>query len=163
MITYGGYFDVTEKQKNIEVLEKKLQELYANNEYNSNESIELSKQIGNDKKIISSIENLKNTLESYIEIVDSDEMDLIKEIESEIKNITREIDNLELETKLSSKDDKKNAILEIHPGAGGTESCDWTDMLLRMYLRWCDKHDFKYETLDYLPGEEAGVKKESSL
>ena len=54
---------------------------------------------------------------------------------------------LELETKLSGKNDKKNAILEVHSGAGGTESCDWADMLLRMYLRWCDKKNFKYEIL----------------
>ena len=159
MIIYGGYFEVTEKKNNIENLEKKLQDLYANNEYSSNESIELSKQIGNDKKIISSIENLKQILESYIEVIDSNEEELINEITLELENITKEINTLELETKLSSKDDKKNAILEIHPGAGGTESCDWADMLLRMYLRWCDKHDYKYETLDYLPGEEAGVKK----
>ena len=66
---------------------------------------------------------------------------------------------LELETKLSGKNDKKNAILEVHSGAGGTESCDWVDMLLRMYLRWCDKKNFKYEILDTLPGEEAGIKK----
>ena len=66
---------------------------------------------------------------------------------------------LELETKLSGKNDKKNAIFEIHSGAGGTESCDWAEMLLRMYLRWCDKKDFKYEILDTLSGEEAGIKK----
>ena len=66
---------------------------------------------------------------------------------------------LELETKLSGKNDKKYAILEVHSGAGGTESCDWADMLLRMYLRWCDKKSFKYEILDTLPGEEAGIKK----
>ena len=60
---------------------------------------------------------------------------------------------------MSGKNDKKNAILEVHSGAGGTESCDWADMLLRMYLRWCDKKNFKYEILDTLPGEEAGIKK----
>ena len=64
-----------------------------------------------------------------------------------------------METKLSGKNDKKNAILEVHSGAGGTESCDWADMLLRMYLRWCDKKNFKYKILDTLPGEEAGIKK----
>ena len=78
---------------------------------------------------------------------------------NEIKGTIKEINLLELETKLSGKNDKKNAILEVHSGAGGTESCDWADMLLRMYLRWCDKKNFKYEILDTLPGEEAGVKK----
>ena len=76
-----------------------------------------------------------------------------------MKGTIKEINLLELETKLSGKNDKKNAILEVHSGAGGTESCDWADMLLRMYLRWCDKKNFKYEILDTLPGEEAGIKK----
>ncbi len=156
---YGGYFDVTNKKKNIQSLENKLDEFYKNNDYNSSESIQLSKQIGNDKKIIENIENLKSIIESYIEIIDSEDIELFDEINSELKNIEKKINQLEIETKLSQKDDDKNAILEIHPGAGGTESCDWADMLLRMYLRWCDKHDFKYEILDLLQGEEAGIKK----
>ena len=156
---YGGYFDVTNKKKNIQSLENKLDEFYKNKDYNSSESIQLSKQIGNDKKIIENIENLKSIIESYIEIIDSEDIELFDEINSELKNIEKKINQLEIETKLSQKDDDKNAILEIHPGAGGTESCDWADMLLRMYLRWCDKHDFKYEILDLLQGEEAGIKK----
>ena len=156
---YGGYFDVTNKKKNIQSLENKLDEFYKNKDYNSSESIQLSKQIGNDKKIIENIENLKSIIKSYIEIIDSEDIELFDEINSELKNIEKKINQLEIETKLSQKDDDKNAILEIHPGAGGTESCDWADMLLRMYLRWCDKHDFKYEILDLLQGEEAGIKK----
>ena len=105
------------------------------------------------------IESLKKTLESYIDIVNSNDDELINELINEIKGTIKEINLLELETKLSGKNDKKNAILEVHSGAGGTESCDWADMLLRMYLRWCDKKNFKYEILDTLPGEEAGIKK----
>ena len=92
-------------------------------------------------------------------IVNSNDDELINELINEIKGTIKEINLLELETKLSGKNDKKNAILEVHSGAGGTESCDWADMLLRMYLRWCDKNNFKYEILDTLPGEEAGIKK----
>ena len=119
----------------------------------------MSKEIGNDKKIISNIQSLKQTLESYIDVVNSNDDELINELINEIKGTIKEINLLELETKLSGKNDKKNAILEVHSGAGGTESCDWADMLLRMYLRWCDKKNFKYEILDTLPGEEAGIKK----
>ena len=119
----------------------------------------MSKEIGNDKKIISNIESLKQTLESYVDVVNSNDDELINELINEIKGTIKEINLLELETKLSGKNDKKNAILEVHSGAGGTESCDWADMLLRMYLRWCDKKNFKYEILDTLPGEEAGIKK----
>ena len=136
-----------------------LQSLYDNNLWNAKETIDLSKEIGNDKKIISNIESLKQTLESYIDIVNSNDDELINELINEIKGTIKEINLLELETKLSGKNDKKNAILEVHSGAGGTESCDWADMLLRMYLRWCDKNNFKYEILDTLPGEEAGIKK----
>ena len=110
-------------------------------------------------KRISNIESLKQTLESYIDVVNSNDDELINELINEIKGTIKKINLLELETKLSGKNDKKNAILEVHSGAGGTESCDWADMLLRMYLRWCDKKNFKYEILDTLPGEEAGVKK----
>ena len=98
-------------------------------------------------------------MESYIDIVNSNDDELINELINEIKGTIKEINLLELETKLSGKNDKKNAILEVHSGAGGTESCDWADILLRMYLRWCDKKNFKYEILDTLPGEEAGIKK----
>ena len=66
---------------------------------------------------------------------------------------------MELETKLSGKYDKNNAILELHSGAGGTEACDWVAMLARMYQRWCEKNDYKYEIIDSLEGEEVGYKK----
>ena len=68
-----------------------------------------------------------------------------------------------METKLSGKYDKNDAILELHSGAGGTEACDWVSMLLRMYERWCERQGFKYEVIDELPGEEAGIKKISLL
>ena len=154
-----GYFDVDNKKKELSNKESKLQILYDNNLWNAKETIDLSKEIGNDKKIISNIESLKQTLESYIDVVNSNDDELINELINEIKGTIKKINLLELETKLSGKNDKKNAILEIHSGAGGTESCDWADMLLRMYLRWCDKKNFKYEILDTLPGEEAGIKK----
>ena len=147
------------KKKELSNKESELQSLYDNNLWNAKETIDLSKEIGNDKKIISNIESLKQTLESYIDVVNSNDDELINELINEIKGTIKEINLLELETKLSGKNDKKNAILEVHSGAGGTESCDWADMLLRMYLRWCDKKNFKYEILDTLPGEEAGIKK----
>ena len=155
----GGYFDVDNKKDNLPNLEEKLQRMYSNNEWNSEESINLSKQIGNDKKIISNIETLKEILVSYLEVLDSEDEELISEVTNNIDSLKKQINSLELETKLSSKEDKENAILEIHSGAGGTESCDWAEMLLRMYLRWCDKNNFSYEVLDTLYGEEAGIKK----
>src|SRR5699024_10339338 len=72
--------------------------------------------------------------------------------------LKQQLDSFELQQLLSGPYDKNNVILELHPGAGGTESQDFADMLLRMYRRWAEKRQFKVEVLDYLPGDEAGVK-----
>ncbi len=83
---------------------------------------------------------------------------LAAEIAEAVGSLTKKLDDFELKLLLSQPYDKMNAILELHPGAGGTESQDWGQMLLRMYTRWAEKHGFKVETLDYLPGDEAGIK-----
>ena len=77
---------------------------------------------------------------------------------SRIRRVHQAINDFEFQMLLSEPYDKNNAILELHPGAGGTESQDWGSMLLRMYTRWAEKRGFKVETLDYLPGDEAGIK-----
>ena len=80
------------------------------------------------------------------------------EIDESATALRRELDEFELKVMLSSPHDVKPAILSIHPGAGGTESQDWAQMLMRMYLRWCERAGFKAEVVDLLPGEEAGIK-----
>ncbi len=80
------------------------------------------------------------------------------ELRREIDFLRELVDKLETETLLSGANDALNAIVTIHPGAGGTESQDWADMLLRMYLRWAERQGFKTEMYDYQPGEEAGIK-----
>ncbi|NOX36143.1 MAG: peptide chain release factor 2 [Calditrichaeota bacterium] len=82
----------------------------------------------------------------------------LEELDRESKALLEGVRNLELKGLLSSPEDQKNAILTIHPGAGGTESQDWAQMLMRMYLRWAERHQFKTEIMDLLPGEEAGIK-----
>ena len=84
--------------------------------------------------------------------------DTLMELEKESKQLLDQVKLLELRGLMSAPADKKDAILTIHPGAGGTESQDWAEMLMRMYLRWADNRDFKAEILDLLPGEEAGIK-----
>jgi peptide chain release factor 2 len=81
-----------------------------------------------------------------------------EELAEAVNTLTRSAESLELTTLLSGEHDAANAILEIHPGAGGTESQDWAEMLTRMYTRWCETRGFKVETLDYQPGDEAGIK-----
>jgi peptide chain release factor 2 len=83
---------------------------------------------------------------------------LANDIIKNINNLKKNIEKLELEALLSGKYDKNNAILTIHPGAGGTEAQDWAEMLYRMYTRWANKSNYKVEELDYLEGDEAGLK-----
>lgn len=83
---------------------------------------------------------------------------LAGEVENSIKSLLNKLEEFELQLLLNQPYDKLNAILELHPGAGGTESQDWGQMLLRMYTRWGEKRGFKVETLDYLAGDEAGIK-----
>jgi peptide chain release factor 2 len=80
------------------------------------------------------------------------------DLRREIATLRQLVDRIETETLLSGENDARNAIVTIHPGAGGTESQDWADMLLRMYLRWAEREDFQTVIYDYQPGEEAGVK-----
>ena len=102
---------------------------------------------------------MKSTISSYIEIVELNDDEMTKEVLDNLDKVKKKIESLELETKLSGPNDKEDAILEIHSGAGGTESCDWAEMLFRMYIRWCEKKGYAYEILDTLYGEEAGIKK----
>lgn len=89
---------------------------------------------------------------------DASLQEVLGHLEEQIDSLDTFIKETEMNLLLSGKEDKMAAILEIHPGAGGTEAQDWAEMLLRMYLRWADSHDFKTEYLDYLNGDEAGVK-----
>jgi len=124
------------------------------------------------QKIIGEVNALKDTvtsvheLESSLEdlglmlelMVEEKEESLLPDIVGGVKSLTKSIQDFELQLLLSEPYDKSNAILELHPGAGGTESQDWAEMLLRMYTRWATDQGFKVETLDYLAGDEAGVK-----
>lgn len=107
------------------------------------------------KSLQSQYDDLQVMLELAREEADED---LVKEAVQGVKSLRTQMNDFELELLLSERYDKNNAIIELHPGAGGTESQDWAEMLLRMYTRWAEARDFKVETLDYLPGDEAGIK-----
>ena len=103
----------------------------------------------------------KSTIE-VLELLDEND-DMLEEIESSLSDISNRVEKLNLLIMLNGPYDKNNCIVDIHPGAGGTESCDWASMLYRMYLRWCEKKNYKVEVLDYQDGEEAGIKSVSFL
>lgn len=120
-----------------------------------NEANVLKDSVNQLAEMTESYENLDLTYELVKE--ESDE-ELQAELEEEIVALVEKMNDFELQLLLSGEYDANNAILELHPGAGGTESQDWGSMLLRMYTRWGEKKGFKVETLDYLPGDEAGIK-----
>lgn len=91
-------------------------------------------------------------------VVEDNDQSILEELNQESKKIEASAKELELRGLLSNPEDEKNAILTIHPGAGGTESHDWAQMLMRLYLRWCERREYKTEILDILAGEEAGIK-----
>jgi len=103
------------------------------------------------------VASLTSDLDTLFELAREGE-DVLGDIEREMRAFSARIDELETEMLLSGPNDAKSAILNIHPGAGGTESQDWAEMLLRMYTRWAEKHGFKIEYLEETQGEEAGIK-----
>ena len=123
-------------------------------------------------KVLQELKGYKDTIEQYdklcslfediyvmIEMVkESNDVELAEEAQKEAQNFEEKYNKMLIATLLDGEYDSNNAILELHPGAGGTESCDWTAMLLRMYTRWAEKRGYKVEVLDYLEGDEAGVK-----
>jgi peptide chain release factor 2 len=108
---------------------------------------------------VKSLDSQREDLQVMLELVIEEKDDsLLTDIEEGVNELSHSLDEFELQLLLSEPYDGNNAILELHPGAGGTESQDWAEMLLRMYTRWAEHRGFKVETLDYLPGDEAGVK-----
>lgn len=107
------------------------------------------------------VPNMQNIIKNNINFEDTEKTDLydeIKEILNTTSNLEKDIEKLEIATLLSGKYDVNNAILTLHPGAGGTEAQDWVEMLYRMYTRWANDNGYEVKELDYLDGEEAGIK-----
>ena len=133
----------------------------------SQNSSTVLKKITSLKTKIQSFKKVKVEFDNIYELndllkIESDE-DLEKEFALGVKSIEKQIDKLEISTLLSGKYDVNNAIITLHPGAGGTEAQDWVEMLYRMYTKWCNKNNFNIKELDYLEGEEAGIKSVTAL
>lgn len=155
-----SHFDLTEKQYKIEELtQKTLQEDFWSN---AEQAQTIIRKLNGLKEITESYDVLKSSLNSLLETCDLLKQDMDDDLfqlcEEEYIEMRKSFDEFEIKVLLSHEYDQSNAILEIHPGAGGTESCDWAEMLYRMYARWAGKKGFKITTLDYQPGEEAGIK-----
>ena len=116
------------------------------------------KQLTKDKENIEYITKLDNWYRDIQELLDSNDADMLEMADEELVKADLLLEKMELDILLSGPFDSNNAIVEIHPGAGGTESHDWADMLFRMYVRWCEEKNYKMDIIDYLAGEEAGLK-----
>lgn len=119
-------------------------------------------QLKDDKEKLESYLNLTKRHESATELlelaIEDDDDSIVDELLSEVQAIEVEYETQKIQILLSGEYDKNNAIISIHPGAGGTEAQDWAQMLFRMYCRYAEMHGFKAKTLDYLEGDEAGIK-----
>nr|WP_242035120.1 peptide chain release factor 2 [Mesobacillus harenae] len=160
LANFRGLFDLDNKEARIAELDDvMLAPDFWNDQQQAqtviNEGNALKDQVHEFHDLFAAFEDLELTFELVKEESDAE---LQAELESELSKLTKRLDEFELQLLLSEEHDKNNAILELHPGAGGTESQDWGSMLLRMYTRWAEKKGFKVETLDYLPGDEAGIK-----
>ncbi len=152
----GGHFDLEGKKAKIIILENEMkQENFWDNVELANEK---NKELVSLKKIVEKVEKTKNSLADNLELLNICEENELIQIEEEVNLQKKLVEQLEMNTLLNGKFDALNCYLEIHPGAGGTESCDWASILLRMYERFCEKNNFSYEIIDEQKGEEAGIK-----
>lgn len=156
----GGLFDLEQKKARIAELEALMSDPSFWDDQNQAQTV--IQESNGLKGYVDSFEEIQETLEnlevSYELVKEENDQELFEDLQSELQEFKEQVNKFELQLLLSEPYDANNAILELHPGAGGTESQDWASMLLRMYQRWAESHSFSVETIDYLPGEEAGVK-----
>ena len=155
----GGHFDLDGKQEELKCLELELQKPDIWNDMSKYN--DLNQKYNELKKETKEYLDLKNSINDNIEFLtmslEDDSID-ISDFINDYDSIKEKLEEFETASLLNGEYDKENCYLEIHPGAGGTESCDWANMLLRMYTMFFDKFGFGYEIIDKLPGEEAGIK-----
>ena len=154
------HFDIKNLEKELAKLENKTNQ--ADFWTNSTDSSKILKKITELKNKTTQFKNVQTDVQNLIELKDllQEEIDeeLVQELEKGISLLEKKIAELEITTLLSGKYDINNAIITLHPGAGGTEAQDWVEMLYRMYNRWANANGYKVEELDYLAGDEAGIK-----
>lgn len=152
--------DLENKEKRVEELEREMEApgFWDNAERSQKMMKELSALKG-DMEIYHKLQNQKEEIELMIEMgYEENDPSVIPDIQEMMDEFIQDFEHIRIKTLLSGEYDKDNAIVTLHAGAGGTESCDWASMLYRMYLRWADRQGFTTEVLDYLDGDEAGIK-----
>ncbi len=156
----GGFFDVPGHEVHLKEIEKKLvaEDLW-NDPARAQVILKKKSGIENILQPFYEIEKQYDDLNVLLELSEEEGGEgMLDDAEESVKSLTVDLDNVELRSTLSSEGDRNNAIVTINPGAGGTESQDWAQILFRMYTRWAEKSGYKVEIVDLLPGEEAGIK-----
>ena len=156
----GGFFDQVRVKEQISILEKEMNKPNFWNDQKNAQKVtkeinSLKQQLEKEKKI----KEISDELETYRLLLEEEFSEsLLKEAAEQLSEYLPIIEKAEIQFLLNGKTDHNSAILTIHPGAGGTESQDWAEMLLRMYKRWAENSNYKIEIVDYIPGDEAGLK-----
>lgn len=153
-------FDITNLKFKVQELQNKMQEL------DFWENIKIAQQVTQQEKLIKSrlerFDSLYSRIEDCLVLIEimkeEEDISSVREVLKEVKSLKEEIETLRIEVLLSGQYDRNNAIMTLHAGVGGKDAQDWTEMLLRMYTRWAEKKGYKIETLDFLQGDEAGIK-----
>ena len=165
----GGFFDVEKLQKNLVAIEARMaaSDFWSNRERAQADVEEVSRL----RSLVNPFQELEREIEDFdaLQQLAAEETDPTarahaeKEVANEHARLIHKLEEFELRQFLSRENDRANAFLTIHSGAGGTESCDWADMLLRMYQRWIERSGFKSQTVDIQQGEEVGIKSVTML
>ena len=159
MGTSGSIFDIERKKEELRAIEERIaaDPGFWTNLEESQKVLRKRKQVETALELAKRLRSALEDLDTLIILRDEGE-DVAKDIETAVVALEQEIAETETRTLLSGPHDLNNAIVTIHPGAGGTESQDWAEMLLRMYLRWSERKGYRTQVTDYQPGEEAGLK-----
>lgn len=153
---YGGLFELDNKIIRRDELAKTINDADFWNSSNKDEVLKEHNELVN---LIKDVTSTKSKIDSNIELLNEEiDDDMLEVINDEYEDISKMIDKLRIDTYLSGEFDKNDCFLEIHSGAGGTEACDWANMLYRMYTRYLSKNNYKYMEIDRQPGEEVGIK-----
>ncbi|NQT31702.1 MAG: peptide chain release factor 2 [Deltaproteobacteria bacterium] len=150
------HLDIAAREKDIARLEEESAESDFWQEQEKAQSV--MRRLAEQKKVVDRWRGMEQRTSEVAELMSLEDDSLQAEIEAEVEKLALHLDEIELEAAFSSEYDARNAILAIHAGAGGTESQDWAQMLMRMYLRWAERRRYQAEVLDLSPGEEAGIK-----
>ncbi len=158
--SYGGIFDLPKLSSELEILDRETsQPEFWNNPQAAARTTRKKASIEREIQRWTSLETHYNDLNALVDLAEeSGDPELLQELTSGLETFQEELASLRVELLLSGERAANNAFLAIHPGAGGTESQDWAQMLLRMYVRWAERKGFTVETIDLQPGEEAGIK-----